>query len=487
MVTARTSPPGFERFQFVAHALNASGGFAPVVTSRMDDAGMVKPVSVAGECYLVPYPRESEAKYAGRVAVAVYENHLRIACERFVGYLARKPPTRDNVDGPLAKGFVEDADWRGNSLDVFWANFMVDARARGTMLVLLDTPETLPATMAEQVDRRAFPYLVAIPPERVESYELDESCRFARVRIHSTCDVDGKDVACIREWNADGWTVEVDGKVVKEGAHGFGRCPVLAFTESTEFPTFGTFEQIAVLSRRIYNAHSELDEILRSQTFSLLTFQVPADAASTFDAAKVAAVIGTHNMLTHAGETPAFIAPPDGPATVYMQRIAALEAAIRRIGLDIEDTASQSAESGLAKQIRFQALNAALGRFAMRMQDFERQVWDLFAAAVNTENRVEVTWPTDYTLADVVGELDKLTLMQSTGFSDLTLIEKRKQIAAAEFSSVDPDHLTELLDSLDEPAAEPKTPLDPASGTGLSNDQNLGTQSDPPAGSGGAP
>lgn len=486
MAIARTTPPGFDRFQFVADALNAAGGFAPQVVYKTDDAGLIKPSSVSGSCYLVPYPRESASKFAGRVAVAVYENHLRSACERFVGYLARKPPTRDQADGPLTKKFLENADWRGNALDVFWANFMVEARARGTMLLLMDMPAELPTTVAEQVETRAVPYLVAIPPERVVGFELDESCRFTNVRIASTYTVDGQAKDAVREWTATGWSVEVDGMVVQQGTHAFGQCPVLAFTESTEFPTYGAFEQIAVLSRRVYNAHSELDEILRSQTFSLLTYQIPPELAATFDAAKVAGVIGTHNMLTHSGDAPAFIAPPDGPAKVYMDRIAGLEAAIRRIGLDIEDSASQSAESGLAKQIRFQALNAALGKFAMRMQDFERQVWDLFAKAISTENRVEVSWPLDYTLADVQGELDKLTLMQSTGFSDLTLIEKRKQIAAEEFAALEPDRLTELLDSLEEPAAEPNPPPGPAPGTDSSTSKPGSTPPDPTAGSGGA-
>ncbi len=141
-----------------------------------------------------------------------------------------------------------------------------------------------------------------------------------------------------------------------------------------------------------------------------------------------------------------------------MKRIAALESAIRRIGLEVEDSASQSAESGLAKAIRFQALNSALSKFAKRMQDFERQVWDLFSTAMSTENRVQVTWATDYTLADIVAELDKLTLMQGGGFSDAVLVAKRKQITQAEFSGLEPDELDALLDPLDEPASEPKTP-----------------------------
>ena len=449
-------PPGFDRFVFISDALNASGGFRPRVTRATDASGLAKPASVSGPCYLVPYPRESVEKFAARAEVAVYENHLHSACEKFVGYLARKPPQREGADGPLTEAFLQDADWRGNALDIFWASFMLEARARGTMLALMDMPQEIPATLAAQKERRALPYLTAIPPELLRGFAVDESGRFTWVAIAAIEELDGAPTQVIREWDATGWRVRHGERVLREGSHSFGRCPVLAFTEGTEFPCFGSFAQIADISRRLFNAQSELDEILRSQTFSLLTYQVPPEDISTFQSGKVAAAVGTHNMLVHTGEAPGFIAPPDGPAAVYMKRIEALESAIRRIGLVIEETTEQAAESGLALQIRFQSLNAALGQFALRMQDFERQVWDLFAAGVGSKNRVQVTWALDYSFADVKGELDKLTSMQLTSFPEEVLAEKRKQITAAEFANVEPELLEELLEAIDEAAKEPK-------------------------------
>lgn len=452
---------GFDRFAFIFDALNASGGFAPRVQWKVDEDGLSKPVSVIGACYLVPYPRESKEKFAARAAVAVYENHLRSASERFVGYISSQPPRRDGADGLLTAKFVDDADWCGNSLDVFLNSFMVDAKARGSMLLLMDMPETLPESILQQAESRRLPYVTALRPEQLLRYELDPSGRFLSVAITDTYMVDGQEIEVEREWNATGWRIMAGNKEVKKGTHPFKRCPVIAFTEHGKFPCVGNFQQIAELSRRIYNAHSELDEILRAQTFSLLTYQV-SEKDTNFDAKAVAAVIGTHNMVTHRGDRPEFIAPPDGPAKIYMDRIAALEARVKLIALEIDDSTRQLAESGVAKAIRFQSLNSSLSAFATRMQDFERQMWELFAAGTNTENRVTTAWPTDFTLADPTAELDKLTLMQSGGFSDAVLIEKRKQIVQADFSSLTQDDLQTLLDSLDEMQAEP-APVDPNS------------------------
>lgn len=456
-----STPPSFERFQFIAEALDASGGFSPNVVYTKDDNGLVKPTSVKGSCHLVPYPRESMTKFAARAAVAVYENHIRSACDRFVSYLVAKPPQRSGADGPATAAFVNDADWCGNSLDVFWSGFMVQARARGTMLVLVDMPEQLPATAAEQIEGRAIPYLTAIRPERVRGYTLDDRGRFTSLAISAVERVGEEMKELVRYWDAYGWKVLDGEQVLRQGEHSFGRCPVVAFTESASFPCFGTFEQIAHLSRRHFNAQSELDEILRSQTFSLLTYQVPPESAALFNAADVAATIGTHNMLVHQGDAPEFIAPADGPAQVYMARIGSLEAAIRRVSMTIDDTTQQAAESGLALQLRFQSLNAALSSFAQRMQDLERQVWDLFHAGMRSENRVGVEWPHDYSLADVASELDVLTAMQTTGFSDLVLIEQRKSIASAVFANTEPALLSDILASLEEPAAEVSPPVQP--------------------------
>jgi len=117
------------------------------------------------------------------------------------------------------------------------------------------------------------------------------------------------------------------------------------------------------------------------------------------------------------------------------------------------------------------------------MQDFERQVWDLFATAVGTENRVNTTWATDYTLADTTAELDKLTLMQGAGFSDLVLIAKRKQVVQAEFSGLEASELQDLLDSLDVPIAEidPNAPGgDAGTGPSAPNPDNANGDPTPP-------
>jgi hypothetical protein len=326
-----------------------------------------------GSTALVRYQRESEEKFARRNEVAWYENHLLSACRRFVGYIAKKPPLRE-IGHPLLEDFVADCDWRGNALDVFWQGFMVEARARGSMLLLVDMPRGEAATLADQREQRFFPYLVAIPPERIVAFALNDQGKIARVEIESVWD--GK--RAVKGWDAKRWWVRVDEREVDGDNHPLGVCPVLAFSESGDFPTFGDFAQIADISRRLFNARSELDEILRAQTFSILVAGYPADQAGARESLENAVIqIGTSNALVTPGQVAEFIAPPDGPASIYMDAIAKLEQAIDRASLNVEIPAEKQAESGIALTVRFQALNSALTSFARRMEDFERQVWEV--------------------------------------------------------------------------------------------------------------
>lgn len=455
-----------DRFTFLAEALNGTGGFAPSVLSVVDASGLSKPWAVTSKCHLIPYPRESGLKFAARAASAVYENHLRSAAERFVGYLTKRAPVREGLNNPLIAAMVQDCDWANNHIDVFWASFMVEAKARGSMLLLIDLPAEQGFNIQDMLERRLVPYLTAIEPERVTGFALNERKRFKWVKFSACMDVDGKETTVDKYFDETEWRILQGERVLSSGVHPFGECPILAFTEGGSFPNIGGFAQIADLSKRIYNAISERDEILRSQTFSVLAYQVPLERASSFSAADVSATIGTNNMLIYEGETPSFIAPSDGPAATYAQAIEALQESIHRVSLVVDPEKSSKAESGMALTIRFQQLNGMLCNFSQRMEDLEARMWQIVARYMGLRDAPTVEWAADYSLADTERELAILTAMQATGFPELALVEQRKRIAGVTFDGLDEDSFTEVMSAIEEggqevnvvdPAPEPAT------------------------------
>jgi len=417
------------RFQFIADALNGAGPFA-------DGSGLVQ------------YPRESADKFARRKAIAWYANALRPAVQRFVGYLIKRPPQRE-VTQPALTAFVDSCNWQNDNLDVFWIGFMLEAKARGSMLLLVDMP-------AEGMDtERTWPHLVMIEPERVLKYVLDAQGQLQRIVINDTIpDKDGQPQKVEREYTTTGW--KFTGAINQTGTHDLGVCPVLAFTEGGLFPNTGEFATIADLSKRLYNLRSELDEILRAQTFSLLTFKVPTDRFPV-DLGEVAQSISTHNLLQTFESGAEFIAPPEGPARIYLDVIAQMQALIDQAAL-IVDLPGNIQISGVALQMRFQSLNASLVQFAQRMEDFERRVWELVGLWLGIEPKVSVSWGKDFSLADLKTELEIAQNMTALNTPPAYQQAKLKQLIQLDLGALPEDELAAVLASVDEVQQEVAVP-----------------------------
>lgn len=437
-----------QRYQFIGHALAADGPFRPSVS--FDANGRA---SLSGASYLVQYPRESDAKYARRCEVAWYASPLAAACSRFVGYISTRAPTREYPHDLFAV-MADDVDGKGNSIEVFWHQFMTQAKARGSLLLLVDMPAALAPNLAAQMQTRSVPFWTVIAPELITDFAVGEDGKFDFAEFSGNFSAgDGERIPCVWHFDRSSWwaTDEKDKAKLAEGEHRLGECPLLIFTEGGDFPHFGPFAAIADLSKRLFNLDSELDEILRSQTFSLLTMQVPDDATNEqkMAAAKVAGeTIGTNNLMAHTGTTPAFIAPPDGPARVYLDRIDKLRGQIDEIGLSVA-TVNQ-AESGIAMQMRFQTINAELSRFSTRIEDLERRAWDMSRRWLGMQKMPTIHWPRDFNVADVQVELKILADMQAAGMPAEVIAEQQKRIVALQFGGLDQGRVDEVTRAIDE-------------------------------------
>lgn len=427
-----------ERFQRVADALNG----------RIDGA------------FLVKFPRESKEKFERRKEIAWYVNHVLPAAQRFAGYIAAKSVMRDVGGNPLLTGFLDDCDWRGNSLAIWMQSFVVAAKARGTMFCLVDMPQALPTDMGTQIIDRVWPYLVPIEPERVTKYRTNARGLITFIAWDETVWEGDEQVTQSREWDVTEWRIVRDGETIAQGEHTLGACPVLIFTELDEFPCYGPFMQIAALSIRLFNLRSELDEILRSQTFSLLTYHVPPEMESRINASRIMEEIGTHNMLVHYGQTPGFAAPESGPATTYLDVIERMEQQIRDIAMTMDEQPRYQ-ESGVAIALKFQALNSALSSFANRMEDFERRILSTVCLwlGIQMGENVTIEWPKDFNLADMATEMTTLQQAQASGLPGSYIRAKMKQIVSLDLGALEQADANEIMDEIDAMSTEVEQPL----------------------------
>ena len=438
------------RFRFIGHALHGDGLFRPsIFFDKYDRAYDVS------ESYLIRYPRESIEKFARRNELAFYSSPMHRVVSKFISYIQSKPVMRE-YGNPLFEQVGENCDGKNNSVDIFWQDFMVEAKARGSMLLLIDMPREIEGTLADQIGNRQLPYWTPIFPELVKEYRVGDDGLFDLVKFTGNLVLDNEEKPVCWEFNRDEWYVyDMEDKVLDRGEHGLGVCPIIAFTESGDFPCFGSFSPIADLAKRLFNLDSELDEILRAQTFSILTMQVPEDTSDEerMDAARnVGESIGTSNLMMHTGSTPAFIAPESGPATIYLNRIAQVQEQIKDIGLVV--AAPEKQESGIAIEMRFHAINSELARFCRRMEDLERKAWEITGRWLQIEQGPDIGWPRNFNIADVEKELTMLEQMQLTGMPDDVIAEQQKKIVATQFDGYESDRIDSMFEAIESNATE---------------------------------
>lgn len=424
-------------YKFIREALEGSGGFAPKTAT-----------------HLIKYPRELDDKYEARCELAWYENFILPACVRFAGHLMSAAQSR-TMEHETYAVMADDCDGRGNALPVFWEQFVTLAKAFGVMLLLVDGPAGQSVTLEDQLRHRDVPRLRMITPDRIEKYTLGDDGKFESVSFAGRTADDEGGTSAIWTYTRTGWEAVRGDKVISSGAYSLGECPVLIFSESGTFPSLGAFSQIAYLSRRLYNMQSEFDEILRAQTFSVLTYQVPPDMKEAFSQAQdddTPTILSSSNMLIHYGDSPAFIAPPDGPAQTYLDAMASIRERINEIGLKV--SAPDAQESGLAMQYRFQALNSELASFAGRMADLERRMWDLARRWLKLTVVQQANWPTRFALADVVAEMDILQQMQAAAMPPAVISAQMRRVVDVQFSGDDPASIDELRAAIDGDAHE---------------------------------
>lgn len=436
-----------DRFKFLGHALRGDGPFRPVVT--LDQYGKARDT---GQTYLIRYPREDDAKFARRNQVAFYESPLHRCSSRFVSHISKKAIARE-ISSQLMTAMADDIDLKGNSIDVFWQDFMLEAKARGSMLLLVDMPTDLGQSLQDQIRSRRAPYWTPIDPAKVKEYQVDESGRFSTITFRGTWYRSPEPKPCYWTFDTLGWRCVEDSKeetLLGQGEHPLGECPVLAFTETGDYPCFGSFAAIADLAKRLFNLDSELDEILRAQTFSILTMGLSegTSAEQMMDVAqKVGETIGTNNMMLYTGSAPGFIAPPDGPAQVYMKRIESLEQRIRDIGLEVATPTQR--ESGIAMQRRFEVINAELAKFSERVEDLERRAWSLSAKWLQMDDSTPmIEWPRDFNVADVSEELDVLAQMQASAMPEEVIQAQQARVVATQFDGADEQTKSDLINAI---------------------------------------
>lgn len=367
----------------LAHAYEGTGGFADGT-------------------YLIAHPREwldhtadrpekPSKKLLERRRLARYENWPSTIITLLQGALFRTPPSRragsEDTPHPISQWW-DDVDGLGSDCTTWLRRAWVPAAVFGHQVVLMDRPRVAGATAADAPPL----FLRTYTPLDVPDWLTDDMGRLVAVALKEHAprtrfdQQTGTDY--VREVSTTGWRVRgaaaAAATMESQGDHDFaGALPVIvlyarrrALVPLVGYSLLGD-PQLYVDG---YNLTSEMRELLRKQTFSIINVplgvgdqQVSPQAAQ----AMIGESTGSANVL-FTPEAASVLTPDNSNITVYRSELVELTRAIFRASGLPWDADSRDAESAESRRIKREDLNQVLSLYAAELQEAERAIAELW-------------------------------------------------------------------------------------------------------------
>lgn len=442
--------------------------------------------------YLVAHPREWKdytaenpqiptKKLLARRRLAAYENFASTIVEAKQSALFRESPVRrlDGVAGDTdpagtIKAWwdgVDDDDDIGSQLKVIW-----DAVATfGHVYLYVERRPVKAGSLADAPE----PYLCAYTPLDVPDWMVDDrgalrAVKFLeptpRVRWDQPVEVGAYQYRIVDETS---WTLYgSDGRAKAGGAHGMGRLPVVVLYAQRRPITPGIGQSVLHDPRLhidLFNLLSELRELLRSQTFSILN--VPLGSGTEAMSVETARglldhQVGTENVL-FSGLSAGFISADATNVSVYQEEISRrLRTIYRLAGVSWEaDTRGVEAEGSLS--IKREDMNQRLSAYADELEGAEYQIADLWYRARYgadlgprrmKDDRVTIQYPDTFDVSPFDVVLRQAQAALSLDMPDEFTRELKKSLVSKFLPGIGPADAQAINDAIDaqetpEPAA----------------------------------
>ncbi len=360
--------------------------------------------------YLRAHPREWQdytavapaiptKKLLARRALASYENFAATIIDSKKSALFRENPTRRLKDGkiedaPLTEWWY-DVDKRGHSIERFFSDAWDVAATLGHVYIYMDRDAgAAPDNAADAL----HPYLSVYTPLDVPDWIEDTSGNLVAVKFLEAAPRDGFETPIkaanyrVRVVTTEYWALyESTGKLLEggptEGAHRMGCLPVVRLFAQRRPLVPGIGQSVLhdpKLFIDLYNLLSELRELLRSQTFSVLNVPLGAgqDALSVEDAkAMLGTSTGTEDVL-FSGHPAQFIAADASNVTAYQEEILRRMRNIYRLAAIQWEADSKDAESTGSLKLKREDMNQRLSYYADELEHTDYRLTELWYAAM---------------------------------------------------------------------------------------------------------
>ncbi|NCD17505.1 MAG: hypothetical protein EOL91_09380 [Actinobacteria bacterium] len=411
---------------------------------------------------LFRHKKERSEDYIDRIRMSYYYNFCAPVIDIYTNHLFSAPIITDfaNIEvGVEAR--MDDVDRCGSNLHEFRKSVAEYAQIYGHCFVVCDKPqaEQAPVSLAQQINDGMFPYFTIFAPYDVINWSLDEFGRAHWVLLRewrsgsvdfANYKKDNINLVQYRLWTRNEWYLfDADYELIEEGVHGLGVVPIECVynKQSKKQRAFLGISEIAdsaFIARDIYNRCSELNEIIRNQTFAFLAIQ---GKASDYDEVAV----GTSKALLYPEgmATPSYVSPPGENARILMEQIDRQIHKIFQLAKLTGGSAAKGEEvntqSGISKAFDFHETNAALSKKAGNMEDFEQRLWRVFAKWEGQESfDGVVSYPRDYNVKDLNEDLDEAERLLKFELGKTFNMTMKREMIKKKFPRITDDELMKM-------------------------------------------
>lgn len=395
--------------------------------------------------HLEQYEREWTKAYDKRKKRSVYINFLQPIVDLLTGFLWAQPVSR-KIPEKLKP--IEKKASKRKSIDAFMQAVATQAQSY-TVGVLVDSPSFDPNVIRTEADRLAAkvqPYACIYTPWQIRDFACDEMMNLEWVLLDDSRTVKVSPIEkaeykkIYRLWTRSyyqDFEIKEDAKnsVIPQEpvAHNIGEVPFnfVNFRDiEDDFISDSPMEDIAILSKAVYNVMSYLEEMLASGTFKSLFFPVMSKDDLPEEVTKKGlsdSPIVAFNAS--AGKGPYF----DG---AKLEEISSFKEALniyileifRKIGMDV-DRDKTYVQSGSAMGKEFQKTEALLKAGSQALEECETFIFRIAGKWMGenySDEQIKIEYTREFQQSDVAAEFMRLKAVYDMALPDLSRIALEK-------------------------------------------------------------
>lgn len=460
----------------LAHVREGSGGFL--------DGTYLIPHPREWQDYAADVPRTPTKKLKARRTLATYENLAARIIDAKKAALFREPPTRrvgsrspakDAPPHPL-ETWWGNVDGRGTSMDDFLGLAWDAAATFGHVFIYMDRESIADAPGVFTQADVPKPYLRLYTPLDVIDWNEDDRGELTAVKLLEA--VPRADLAApvetteqrYRIVDATTWTLyDKTGKLIQTGQHGLGTIPVVRLFAQRRPLTPGIGQSVLDSPTHfinLYNLESELRELLRNQTFSILNVPLGTgpDAMRVEDAkALMGQSTGTEDVL-FSGAAAGFISADAANVAAYQTEIERVQRLVYRLAAIQWESDSKDAEAEGSLKLKREDMNQILAAYADELAIADAAVAALWYRAMHgadagpakhAQDAIAISYPQQFEATPFKALLEQLEAAQSLGYPDIIIKELQKRCLPLFIPDMAPEQKRDFEDAIDAQEAAP--------------------------------